>query len=105
MGFQSKQKGEIVPQLSPNTIADGLRTSLGSNTFPVVYNHVHSIITVKDEEIVQGMKDVFERLKMVIEPSAGVGPAVLCSDQFKQFVKEYNIKNVGVILCGGNVDL
>eukprot|EP01084_Bolivina_argentea_P145315 254722_1 len=103
--FQSKIKGEIVPQLAPNTIADGLRTSLGSNTFPIVYNYVNQIIRVTDDEIVNGMKNVYERMKMVIEPSAGVGPAVLFSKEFKQFVKENNVKNVGVILCGGNVDL
>lgn len=103
--YRSKEKGEIIPQLSPNTIADGLRTSLGSNTFPIIYNYVNQIIRVTDEEIVNGMKLVMERMKLVIEPSAGVGPAVLFTQQFKQFVNENNIKNVGVILCGGNIDL
>ena len=103
--YKSMEKGEIVPQLTPNTIADGLRTSLGSNTFPIIYNYVNKIIRVNDDEIINGMKDIYERMKLVIEPSAGVGPAVLFSKEFKQFVQENNIKNVGVIICGGNVDL
>lgn len=103
--FQSKQKGEIVPLLTPKTIADGLRMNLGSNTFPIVMNHVHSIITVKDQEIIEGMKAVYERMKIIIEPSCGVGPAVLLSKAFKQTVRNEGIKNVGVILSGGNIDL
>eukprot|EP01083_Nonionella_stella_P302284 1041612_1 len=103
--YQSKLKGQIVPQLAPDTIADGLRTSLGSNTFPIIYNFVNQIIRVSDDEIVNGMRDVYERMKLVIEPSAGVGPAVLLKKEFKEFVENNNIKNVGVILCGGNVDL
>ena len=103
--YLSKEKGEIVPQLSPNTIADGLKTSLGSNTFPIIYNYVDQIIRIKEDEIVNGMRDIYERMKLVIEPSAGVGPAALFTPEFKAFVEENNIKNVGVILCGGNVDL
>ena len=48
---------------------------------------------------------MYERMKLVIEPSAGVGPAVLFKNEFKRFVKENNINKIGVILCGGNVDL
>ena len=103
--FQSKCKGEIVPQVAPNTIADGLRTSLGSKTFPIVYNCVQHIFRVSDDEIINAMKCVYERMKIVIEPSAGVGVAALLQPEFKEFIKENGIKHIGVILCGGNVDL
>ena len=67
------------------TLCDGLRTSLGSNTFPIIASdHVHSIIRVSEEEIIQGIKNVYQRMKLVIKPSAGVGPVVLMSEEFKQ---------------------
>ena len=51
------------------------------------------------------MRNVYERTKMVIEPSAGVGPAVLFSSEFKELRQQYNLKNIAVVLCGGNIDL
>ena len=103
--YWSKLKGEIVASNNPQTIADGLRSQLGPNTFPILHHYVNTIIRVTEDEIINGMKNVYERMKIVIEPSAGCGPAVLLTDEFKQFVNQNNLKNIGVILCGGNVDL
>lgn len=105
-GYRSKEAGEILPHRNghPNTISDGLCTILGSNTFPFVRDCVEEVITVKECEIAAGMRYIYERMKLVIEPSAGTGVAtVLFSQRFKDIVQEGS--HVGVILCGGNVDL
>ncbi len=97
--FLSLQKGEIVPQLSPNTIADGLRTSLGTKTFPIIKENVDTILRVTEEGIVSAMRLLFERMKIVVEPSsATVLAAVL---EYPDYFKH---KRVGLILSGGNVD-
>jgi threonine dehydratase len=104
--YRSKSTGGIVPHRDnhPNTIADGLCTLLGSNTFPFVRDCVEEIITVKECEIAAGMRYVYERMKLVLEPSAGTGvAAVLFNQRFKDLVDEES--NVGIILCGGNIDL
>ena len=89
-----------------NSVADGLKTTLGPNTWPVVRDLVDDIITVSEEDILRATKLIWERLKVCIEPSAGVGVAVAMSDEF---ASKYRVKdgfvNVGVILCGGNVDI
>ena len=82
----------------PTTVADGLRTMLGSNTWPVVRDRVDEIITVSEEDIVAGMHLVWTRAKVVIEPSAGVGIAALHSPAMQDY------RRVAVVLCGGNVD-
>lgn len=99
---RSKEKGEVVPQDSPNTIADGLLTSLGEITWPYVRDHVERVITVDEEQIVEAMRHFWMRTKMIIEPSAAVAVAVAMSDEF---AKIDGIRKVGVILSGGNVDL
>jgi threonine dehydratase len=92
--------------LKPNaqTIADGLTTTLGQLTWPIIQRDVNSIITVTESEIRVAMKLIWERMKLVIEPSAGVGIAVVLTESFKQ---QYGteLKKVAVILCGGNVSL
>jgi threonine dehydratase len=98
--FQSLQKGEIVPSVNPQTIADGLLTSLGEKTFPIIQQHVKEILTVSDTEILDAMKKVWERMKIIIEPSSAVPVASI----FK-YPEKFSGKNVGVILSGGNVDL
>jgi len=97
---RSKEAGALVPQTDPHTIADGLRTSLGSLTWPVVRDVVHRVETVGEDEIVSAMRLVFERMKLVIEPSAAVGVAVALGARLRD-----DEKRVGVVLCGGNVDL
>jgi len=88
---------------STTTIADGLRGPVMGLPFSIIQKHVESIFTVTEGEIAQAMRIVFERLKLVIEPSAAVAVAVaLFHPDFKRLLKE--IKTVGIVLEGGNVD-
>ena len=98
--YRSIKSGRIVPAEMPRTIADGLLTSLGSLTFPIVQERVEQIVTVSEQGIVDAMKFVWERVKIIIEPSAAVPVAVLWE---KKIV--LSRLSVGVILSGGNVDL
>jgi threonine dehydratase len=98
--YRSMQSGTIVPSASPKTIADGLLTSLGSLTFPVVQQRVEQIVTVSEQGIIDAMRFVWERLKIIIEPSAAVAVGVLWEKKI-----DLTGLNVGVILSGGNVDL
>lgn len=97
--FRSMKSGKIEPSQS-NTIADGLLTTLGDKTFPLIRDHVKEILIVSDAEIVAAMKLIWERLKMVVEPSGAVPFAVIL--KYKQ---KFAGKKVGVIFSGGNVDL
>lgn len=97
---RSKGGGVLVPQTGTHTVADGLRTSLGGLTWPVVRDVVDRIETVSEEAIVAAMRLVFERMKLVIEPSAAVGVAVALSGALRE-----DERRVGIVLCGGNVDL
>ncbi len=99
---RSMATGERQPALPPNSIADGLLTNLGDLTWPIVRQHVERIVTVSEEQIRAAMRLVWERMKLVIEPSAGVGVAVVLSDEFKALS---GCERVGVVLCGGNVSL
>mmetsp|Transcript_11806 Transcript_11806/g.21493 ORF Transcript_11806/g.21493 Transcript_11806/m.21493 type:complete len:333 (-) Transcript_11806:96-1094(-) len=87
------------------SVADGLKTTLGPNTFPIVKDLCDDIMTVSEKEILRCTKLVWERMKVMIEPSAGVGVGVLISDEFKQKYPADKYKRVGVVLCGGNVDV
>jgi len=98
--MRSLRRGEIVPQTDPRTIADGLRTSLGEQTFPIIAAHVHDIVTVTEESILAAMRRVWETMKIVIEPSAAVPVAALLEGRIAA-----DGKRIGVILSGGNVDL
>ena len=100
--FRSKQAGSLVGNDSIDTIADGLRTDLGALTWPVIRDYVDEVVTIDEEEIVSVMKTVFDRSKLLIEPSCtvAVAPALnrksdLLSDG----------QRVGIIITGGNVDL
>lgn len=97
---RSLRKGKLLEQNSPNTIADGLLTGLGDKTFAVIREHVDQILTANDEEIIAAMKLIYERMKIIIEPSSAVTLAVILKNKglFKN-------KKVGIILSGGNVDL
>ena len=98
--YRSVQAGEIIPSVNPKTIADGLLTSLGKITFPIIQERVERIITVSESAIIESMKFVWERAKIVIEPSAAVAIGVL----WERKIDLSGLK-VGVILSGGNVDL
>jgi threonine dehydratase len=96
---QSLRQGVIVPQTNAQTIADGLRTSLGEHTFPIIARHVTDIVTVSEAAILRAMRLVWETMKIVIEPSAAVPVAALLEKKFHPGAR------IGVILSGGNVDL
>ena len=98
--WQSLQAGRIIPALNPRTIADGLLTSLSERTFAVIRQHVEQIVTVGETAIVTAMKFVWERAKLVIEPSAAVPIGALWERKF-----DATGLRIGVILSGGNVDL
>jgi len=98
--WQSLEKGELVPQTNPQTIAEGLRTSLGDKTFPIIREYVEKIVRVEEDEIVKAMRLIWERMKIIIEPSSAVAVAALLKEK-----KKYKGKKVGIILSGGNVDL
>lgn len=97
--FRSLQSGKI-EESQAKTIADGLLTSLGDKTFPIIRDHVEKIIIVTEDEIIAAMRLIWERMKIIVEPSGAVPLAALVKE--KQFFKG---KNVGIILSGGNVDL
>jgi threonine dehydratase len=97
---RSLHSGKIIPSEKPCTIADGLLTSLGDKTFPVIREHVKDILTVKDQEIIQAMKWIWERIKIVVEPSAAVPLAMVMKHK-----DLFEGKRIGIILSGGNVDL
>jgi threonine dehydratase/serine racemase len=99
---RSLAAGKIIPQTGPRTVADGLLTSLGELTWPIIRDHVERIITVTDEQIVRAMRLTWERAKLLIEPSAAVAVAVVLSDEFRSLS---GIERVGVVLSGGNVNL
>jgi threonine dehydratase len=98
--YRSLQLGKIVPSVKPKTIADGLLTSLGAMTFPIIQQHVEQIVTVSEQGILNAMKFVWERAKLIIEPSAAVAVGVLWEKKI-----DLSRLRVGVILSGGNVDL
>jgi threonine dehydratase len=83
-----------------NTIADGLLTYLGDKTFPIIKEYVTDILTVSDEEIVAAMRYLWERMKLVVEPSGAVSLAAVIKNK-----EQFAGKKIGIILTGGNVDL
>lgn len=98
--FQSFHAGKIIPQTGPNTIADGLLTSLGTLNFELIQRYVTDILLATDPEIIDAMRLIYERMKIVIEPSCAVPLAALLANPSR-----FAGKKVGIILTGGNVDL
>lgn len=96
----SFSSGKIETAPFVNTIADGLLTKLGDKTFPIIQQHVTGILTVSDEEIIAALKLVYERMKIVIEPSSAVTLAAVVKNK-----ELFAGKRVGIIFSGGNVDL
>jgi threonine dehydratase len=90
----------LQPSVNPKTIADGLRTSLGDITFPIILENVDDIVTVSESEILAAMKLLWERMKLVVEPSAAVPLAALLN--IESSVRQ---AKVGIILSGGNLEL
>jgi len=101
--FRSFQLGKRVPVENPNTIADGLKTSVGEKAFPIIQEFVDDIVTVTEEQIIKAMKFYWERMKLVVEPSGAVPLAGLLSGTIDpSLIKN---KKIGLIISGGNVDL
>lgn len=98
--FRSIQAGEIIPSVNPKTVADGLLTSLGTLTFPIIRERVEQIVTVSEAGIIASMKFIWERAKIVIEPSSAVPVGILWEKKI-----DLSGLKVGVIVSGGNVDL
>jgi len=98
--YRSLQAGKIIPSLNPQTIADGLLTSLGELTFPIIRDHVEQIVTVSEQAIIKAMRLIWERTKLIIEPSAAVAVGLLLEKK----IALSGLK-AGIILSGGNVDL
>lgn len=98
--YHSLRTGVIQDNDTVNTIADGLRTKLGDQNFPIIKKYVQEIIRVEDEEIVNAMRLVWERMKIVIEPSSATTLAAIIREKEK-----FKGKKIGLIITGGNVDL
>jgi threonine dehydratase len=99
---RSKATGEWQPQTAPNTIADGLLTSTGQLTWPIIRDLVERVFTVTDDEIRAAMRLVWERMKLIVEPSGAVGLAAALGAAFKALE---GAKKVGIVFSGGNVAL
>ena len=100
--YRSLKEGRMLPQKNPNTICDGLLTGLGENTWNILKDHLEAIYTVTDDEVIKAMKLIWERMKIIIEPSSATPVAVVLSDKFKALE---GMENIGIILTGGNVEL
>ena len=98
--YQSFYKKQFVPSVNPDTIADGLRTPLGSLTFPIIRRLVSDIVTVNDQSTIEAMKLVWERMKIIIEPSSAVALAMILRHK-----QRFAGQKIGIIISGGNVDL
>lgn len=98
--FRSLESGSLVPSINPDTIADGLLTSLGSITYPIIKEYIKEIITMDDSAIVNAMRLIWERMKIIVEPSCAVTLAAVLKEPEK-----FEGRKVGLIITGGNLDL
>ena len=100
--YRSLKEGKIIPQTNPDTICDGLLTSLGEYTWNILKDHLEAIYTVTDDEVINAMRLIWERMKIIIEPSSATAVAVALKSEFKGLE---GLEKVGIILTGGNVEL
>jgi threonine dehydratase len=98
--FRSFHERKIIPSVNPKTIADGLLTSLGERNFAIIMQNVDDIVTVSEEKIVEAMRMIWERMKIIVEPSSAVPLAAILEGNV-----DIQNKKVGIILSGGNLDL
>jgi len=96
--YRSLQSGKIESNKQTNTIADGLRTELGVWNFPIILKHVEKIIRVSESEIIAATRLIWERMKIIVEPSSGVALAALLKEK-----TAFKDQKIGIILSGGNV--
>ncbi len=97
--YRSLISGKIEVNESTDTIADGLRTNLGSINFPIIQNYIKDILLVTEDEIMGSLNIIINKLKIVVEPSSAVVLAALIKNKNK-----FKNKNIGLIMCGGNID-
>ena len=98
--YRSFHSKKWVPSENPKTIADGLLTSVGERNFKIILAHVDDVVTVSEESIVEAMRMIWERMKIIIEPSSAVPLAAILEKKV-----DVSNKRVGIILSGGNLDL
>ena len=98
--YRSLISGKIETNITTNTIADGLRTQLGDKNFPIILNEVKEIIRITEDEIINSMKLIWQRLKIICEPSCSLPLAGLLKNKDK-----FKGKKIGIIITGGNIDL
>ena len=98
--FRSIRDNKIYPSVKPKTIADGLLTSLGEKTFEIIKSNSTKIITVQEESIIAAMRLIWERMKIIVEPSSAVPLAVVLENQ-----EMFAGKRIAIIISGGNVDV
>lgn len=98
--YRSFTSRQFVPSENPQTIADGLLTSLGTLTYPIILDHVDRIITVSEEAIIKAMLLTWERMKIIIEPSSAVPLAAILENK-----DDFRGKKTGIIISGGNVSM
>ena len=98
--YRSFRAGKIIPNETVNTIADGLRAQIGTITFPIILENVEGIVTLTETEIVDAMRLIWERMKIIVEPSSSIALAAVLKEK-----STFEGKQTGIILSGGNVDL
>lgn len=98
--WRSMQSGKIETNETANTIADGLKTNLGDINFPIITENVEKIVRVTEEEIRSALRLIWERMKIIVEPSSAVALAAVIREK-----EDFKNKKVGIIISGGNVDL
>ena len=98
--YRSLKSGKIESNTTTNTIADGLKVELGTYNFPIIQRHVKQIIRVEEAEIIKAMRLIWERMKLVVEPSSAVALAAVLREK-----QQFAAKKIGIIISGGNVDL
>lgn len=98
--YRSFKQGFLIPVDRPNTIADGLLTSLSPLTFRIISEYMDDVFTTSEQTIVRAMQLIWERMKLIAEPSAAVALAAVLNNRFV-----FKGKKVGIILSGGNVDV
>jgi threonine dehydratase len=103
---QSFAAGKLIPMSwKPATVCDGLLTSLGELTWPIIREHVARVVTVTDAETVAAQRLLFERLKLVVEPSGATGLAAVLKPENLAYLKRKGITSVGIVISGGNLVL
>ena len=100
--YLSLKEGKIIPQTNPDTICDGLLTSLGEYTWEILKDHLEAIYTVTDDEVINAMRLVWERMKIIIEPSCATPVAAVLKPEFKALE---GLEKIGIILTAGNIEL